>query len=227
VQADVGLADGDKAGGFLVALEETFLQEVVVHTHNADLEGAETAAELGEAALESETENEQPVRVMPITAGLDGLVDRLFADRAEFGADVEVSLLLAGVGFVEALGMQLGRAEAVDAGKHRLLRLVAGLHASRFQVLENHVLEGGKILDALALAGEFLGRDRLVVLERLDREGPGYAQTFLVLKRLVVKRLLLGRLVVCNALEGDVRHLFVDEAVANVVPAQFILFRLS
>jgi len=60
VQFDVRLADGDEAGGFLVFLQQTLLEQVVVHADNADLEIAEAAAQFRDAALEGEAEDQQP-----------------------------------------------------------------------------------------------------------------------------------------------------------------------
>ena len=90
-------------------------------------------------------------------------------------------------------------------------------------MLEDQVLEGGEFLDLLALARQFLGGDRLVALERLDGERPGHAQPLFVFERLVVKRLFRRRLVVGDAAERDVRHLLVDEAVADIAAAQWFL----
>jgi hypothetical protein len=70
------------------------LQQIIVHPDNAHLEIAEAAAQFRDAALEGEAENQQPVAVALVTAGFDGFRHRLFADRAEFGADVEIGFLL-------------------------------------------------------------------------------------------------------------------------------------
>src|SRR5439155_26663652 len=90
IQSNVRLADGDEAGGFLVALEQTFLQQIVVHAYDADLEATEVAAQLGDAALESESENKQPIAIALVTACFDRFGDGLFAHGAELWADVQM-----------------------------------------------------------------------------------------------------------------------------------------
>ena len=219
-QTDVGFADGDEGGGFLVAFEEAFLEKVVVHADDADLEGPEAAGEFGDAAFEGETKDEKPVGVALVAAGLDGFGHGLFADGAEFGADVEVGFLFAGLGLVEAFGVNGRGTEAVNAGEDGLLGFVAGLDASGFEVLEDQVFKNGEFFHLFALAGEFLGGDGFVTLERLDREGAGHAQAFLVFQWLVVECFFGRRFVVGDAAKGDVRDLLVDETVADVVAAQ-------
>src|SRR5207249_8369464 len=80
IQANIGFADSDEAGGFLVAFKQTFLQQIVVHAHDADLEIAEAAAQLGDSALESKTENEQPICIAFVATSLNRFGNGLFAD---------------------------------------------------------------------------------------------------------------------------------------------------
>ena len=106
MQFDVRLADGDEAGGFLVFLQQALLEQIVMHADDADLEIAEAAAQFGDAAFEGEAENEKPVGVPLVAAGFDRLRDGLFADGAEFRADVQIRLFLAAGCGVPAFGMK-------------------------------------------------------------------------------------------------------------------------
>src|SRR5436189_170115 len=60
-----------------------------------------------QAAFEIEAQNQQPIAVALVTASLDRFGDSLFAHGAELRADVKISFLLAAVGSVIALGLQL------------------------------------------------------------------------------------------------------------------------
>ena len=117
---------------------------------------------------------------------------------------------------IPAFGVEGGGGEPVDAGEDGVFLLVAGLHAGALEVGEDEVLEAREFGVALALAGEFLGGDGFVVLEGLDGEGAGDAEAFFVLVGLVVEGFFGGRFAIGDAAEGDVGHLAVGEALAQV-----------
>ena len=176
-----------------------------MHADDADLIGAEVLADVMQAGLEGEAEDDQPIGIPPVAAGFDGFGDGLLAHGAEFRADVQVGFFLAVGGAVVAFRVQGAVAEAVDAGEDGLLPLVAGFDAGALQVLEDEVLKRGQPAVLLPLPGQFLRGDRFVTLERLHGEGAGHAQALLVRLRLVIEGFLLGGLAIGDAAEGDVR----------------------
>lgn len=97
---------------------------------------------------------------------------RLLAHGAEFRADVQIGFLLFPGGGIKPFGVQFRCAEAVDAGENRLLVLVAGLHAGGFQMLKDEVFKRRQFSDILAMPRQFFRRNRLIALQRLDRERP-------------------------------------------------------
>jgi hypothetical protein len=117
---------------------------------------------------------------------------------------------------IPAFCVEGGGGQPVDAGEDGVFGFVAGLHAGALEVGEDEVLEVGQFGVAVALAGEFLGGDGFVVLERLDGEGAGDAEAFWIKKGLVVEGFFGGRFAIGDAAEGDVGHLLVNEALAEV-----------
>ncbi len=63
---------------------------------------------LVDVAFEGEAEDDEPVGVAALAAFFDGFVDGLFADGAEFRADVEVGFLFAFRCLVKAFRMKGG-----------------------------------------------------------------------------------------------------------------------
>ena len=156
MKRNIRFADGDEAGGFLVFLEQAFLQQVVVHADLGDLKLALARGDgfALDVAFETETEDVEPVGIATATAGLGGVVDGLLGDGAELRSDMEVGFGFPLSGLVETLGVKVGVGEAVDAVEDGVFLFVSGLHAGALEMFENDILELPHLGVALARSGE-------------------------------------------------------------------------